>query len=211
MKKNFLLFIGLIISFISYSQTWSNENLNVSKFKNGDKIEEASSDTAWIRLCKNKIPGWCYYENKELNGSKFGKLYNFFAVNDPRGLAPEGFYIPTDLEFTKFTNQFSDTVKIPVTLKDSLVFDLLGSKLKSVTGWKNKENSNVSNFNGLPGGYRLSNGTFENIGNYGYWWTSSTDYVNGLAYYRYLMSDYNFLGRESSSNKMGFSVRCMKN
>jgi uncharacterized protein (TIGR02145 family) len=74
-------------------QLWFAENLNVSKYRNGDEIPEVQDKTEWAALT---IGAWCYLDNNPDNGAKFGKLYNWHAINDPRGLAPEGFHIPTD-------------------------------------------------------------------------------------------------------------------
>ena len=81
-------------------QTWMSTNLNVSKFRNGDPIPEIKTEEEWINAGKNKQPAWCYYNNDPSNGSKYGKLYNWWAVKDPRGLAPEGWHIPSSGEFS---------------------------------------------------------------------------------------------------------------
>lgn len=80
---------------------WLAENLNVSCFRNGDIIDEVRSDEDWERYGNDHKPAWCYYNNDPENGKRYGKLYNWFAVNDPRGLAPKGWHIPC-LELTFF-------------------------------------------------------------------------------------------------------------
>jgi uncharacterized protein (TIGR02145 family) len=85
------------------SQTWMAENLNVSKFRNGDLIPEAKTKEDWEQAGKNKQPAWCYYNNDPTNSAKFGILYNWYAVNDPRGLSPAGYHVPTDAEWTSLT------------------------------------------------------------------------------------------------------------
>ena len=80
------------------------KNLNLDKFRNGDIIPEAKTNEEWSAADTNKNPAWCYYDNDPANGEKYGKLYNWYAVNDSRGLAPEGYKIPTieelmDIEF----------------------------------------------------------------------------------------------------------------
>ena len=72
----------------------------MDKFRNGYTISEASTDEEWKLAGKNGKPAWCYYDNNPENGKVYGKIYNWFAVNDPRGLAPKGFHIPTDQEWT---------------------------------------------------------------------------------------------------------------
>jgi uncharacterized protein (TIGR02145 family) len=81
------------------SQTWMAENLNVDRFKNGDQILEAKTNEEWITACNNFQPAWCYYQNDPKNGAKFGKLYNFWAVIDARGIAPSGWRVPSDDDF----------------------------------------------------------------------------------------------------------------
>jgi len=78
------------------SQTWMAENLNVSHFLNGDPIPHVQTNEEWLKAAENRRPAWCYYNNDPVNGKKYGKLYNWFAVNDSRGLAPPGWHIPTD-------------------------------------------------------------------------------------------------------------------
>jgi len=85
------------------NQVWMAENLNVGNFRNGDPILQAKTDDEWARAGKEGKAAWCDYENKPENGTKYGKLYNWFAVNDQRGLAPEGWHVPTDAEWRQTT------------------------------------------------------------------------------------------------------------
>lgn len=80
-------------------QVWMAENLNVDKFQNGDQIYHAKTDQDWFDAGKYGKPAWCYYDNDPANGITLGKLYNWYAVNDPRGLAPEGWHIPMFFEW----------------------------------------------------------------------------------------------------------------
>jgi uncharacterized protein (TIGR02145 family) len=108
MKKSTLLFIALLtMSSFGFSQTviigtqvWATKNLDVSTFRNGDPIPQAKSDAEWVAAGENYQPAWCYYDNDPKNGTKYGKLYNWFAVRDARGLAPAGWHVPTDEEWT---------------------------------------------------------------------------------------------------------------
>ena len=83
--------------------TWMTRNLEETRFRNGDRIQQAQSDEEWQEAGFKKIPAWCYYNDDNDSGSteihNRGKLYNSFAVNDPRGLAPEGWHIPNELEW----------------------------------------------------------------------------------------------------------------
>lgn len=104
------------------NQIWMAQNLNVSRFRNGDSIPHAKSAEDWEKAGKEQKPAWCYYNNEPTNESRYGKLYNWYAVNDPRGLAPEGWHIPSDLEWKQLTDYIGGNV-------------MAGKKLKSTKGW----------------------------------------------------------------------------
>ena len=180
-------------------QVWMTKNLDVSTFRNGDVIPQASSNEAWKAAGVNKQPAWCYYDNDPANGAKYGKLYNRYAVNDPRGLAPEGHHIPTDAEWTVLTDYMGDYPRV-------------GKKMKSTSGWVENENgngTNLSGFSGLPGGYRNDNGTFGYVGMLGCWW-SATAYATDDAFFRYLLYNNDDVYRSSNVKEAGLSVRCVK-
>ena len=141
------------------TQTWTTKNLDVTKYRNGDAIPQVQDKNAWAKL---KTGAWCYYENKTAKGTTYGKLYNWFAVNDTRGLAPKGYHIPTDAEWTILTDNLGDEA---------------GTKMKSSSGWKyNGNGTNTGGFAGLPGGFRGGYGDFNGVvGANGYWWSSSED------------------------------------
>jgi uncharacterized protein (TIGR02145 family) len=148
------------------TQTWTTKNLDVTTYRNGEVIPQVQDANAWANL---RTGAWCYYENNTANGSSYGKLYNWYAVNDPRGLAPKGYHIPSDAEWTKLSDNLGDEA---------------GTKMKSSSGWKNNGNgTNTSGFAGLPGVYRSSNGDFYDIGANGSWWSSSEDDTDN-AWYR---------------------------
>jgi uncharacterized protein (TIGR02145 family) len=165
----------IITSVTIGSQTWTNTNLNLYTFRNGDSILHAKTIDEWIELGKQKVPAWCWYENDPKTESKIGKLYNWYAVNDSRGLAPIGWHILTDTEWTTLENHLGDDP---------------GKKMKSTSGWNGygckrcdggssqfKANctsckgtqanstdpfsgngTNSSGFSGLPGGNRYDGG-----------------------------------------------------
>ncbi len=81
------------------TQVWMTKNLDVSTFRNGDPIPEAKTNEEWIKAGEEGKPAWCYYNNDTVYGRKYGKLYNWYAVNDARGLAPSGYHVPTDTEW----------------------------------------------------------------------------------------------------------------
>ncbi len=196
MKK--LLSLILLLSFTIKAQeikigtqTWTSKNLDVTKYRNGDAIPQVQDKNAWAKL---KTGAWCYYENNTANGTTYGKLYNWFAVNDTRGLAPKGYHIPTDAEWTILTDNLGEEA---------------GTKMKSTSGWDNNGNgTNTSGFAGLPGGYRSDDGKFYYVGANGLWWSSSEN-DTGSAWYRYLYDGDGLVSR-SPSKRNGFSVRCLR-
>ncbi len=124
-------------------QIWMNENLNIGKFRNGDVIPEVKSDDEWLKCHHNKSPAWCYYKNDPKYGEKYGKLYNWYAVNDPRGLAPKGWHVPSVLEFEAL---------ISTIHKEGEAID---GDLKSVgLGYGCNKGTNESGFSWLAGGLR---------------------------------------------------------
>lgn len=180
------------------TQTWIQRNLNVSHYRNGDVIPQVSDPTQWANLTTG---AWCYYNNDPSNASVYGKLYNWYAVNDSRGLAPEGWHIPSDYEWTQLSNYLGG---------DSVA----GGKLKEIgtAHWltPNADGANSSGFTGIPGGYRTSIGTYLNLGSYGYWWSSSESNTS-YAWYRFLYYNTGNLYNDDGFSKLyGFSVRLIK-
>ena len=204
MKRLIVVIVASVFALKSYSQTvtigaqvWMTKNLNVSTFRNGDPIPQAKTDDEWLKAGLNKQPAWCYYNNNPANGAKYGKLYNWYAVSDSRGLAPVGYHIPSDAEWTILTDYLGGEEKA-------------GAKMKSKQGWAEDGNgTNSSGFSGLPGGYRYSNGTFHDIGKYGDWW-SSTEFTTTNACFRDLYYDSGNVFRFSHFKGEGFSVRCLR-
>jgi uncharacterized protein (TIGR02145 family) len=178
------------------TQSWMTENLNVSTFRNGDIITEAKTNAEWENSGKNKQPAWCYYDNDPKYGEKYGKLYNWYAVNDPRGLAPAGWHVPGDAEWQ--------------ILENNLGAEGAGKKMKSTSGWDDDGNgTNSSGFSGLPGGFRHSEGDFYNMGNEGCWFSRSLGY-KGNPDALYIWNNYDDVARDSQFGDLGNSVRCLK-
>jgi uncharacterized protein (TIGR02145 family) len=176
------------------TQEWTSENLNVEHYRNGDLIPQVQNKNEWSNLTTG---AWCYYNNDSANGKTYGKLYNWFAVNDSRGLAPEGWHIPSDTEWTILTDFLGGAV---------------GGKLKATTLWQspNTEATNESGFTGLPGGGRGSNGRFDFIGKFCFFWSASED-VNGTKWNRNLRYNRSDVGRDGGNyEKDGLSVRCVR-
>ena len=175
-------------------QTWAVANLNVSTFRNGDSIPEARTNKEWETAGKFGKPAWCYYNNNPANGLKYGKLYNWYAVNDPRELAPVGWTLPNDADWAKL-------------IYYSGGLEVAGKKMKSTSGWSEGNNgTNETGFIGLPGGYRVENGTFLNLSSIGTWWSSTES--NSLTAIDHYLAMSGSLGRSSSPKQRGESVRC---
>ena len=179
------------------TQEWMNVNLDVSVFRNGDPIPEARSDDDWRNAGLEGKPAWCYYENKTENGSRYGRLYNWYTVNDKRGLAPSGWHVSSDAEWRNTTDNLGGE-------------DAAGTKMKSSNGWTDDGNgTNESGFTGLPGGCRDLNGRFGYVDKIGYWW-SSTEYDNKLAWYRCIDKSPYYVYRTNYYKQNGLSVRCIR-
>ncbi len=177
------------------NQIWMSKNLEVTVFKNGDEIPEVKTNKAWKEAANAKQPAWCYYENDESMGNKYGKLYNWYAVMDPRGLAPEGWVIPGQKDWDELASALG---------KDN------GIKMKSENGWMDDGNgTNSSGFNLLPGGQRGESGmfTFEEMG--AYLWTC--DAVDKKQAHNKCITDTDSeLDNYKLSQGNGLSVRCVR-
>jgi uncharacterized protein (TIGR02145 family) len=177
-------------------QIWMAENLNTEKFQNGDLIAEAKTKEAWINAGIKKKPAWCYYNYNSTNGLKYGKIYNGYAIMDPRGLAPQGYHITT-LEEIKSLSDSLGGIKIS------------GVNLKSINNWEDNGNgNNNSGWNGLPGGF-IDN-SFRGLGWSGTWWTSTVyDKENSWTFDLHKISnEIHFMVLHNSN---GYYVRCLKN
>lgn len=180
------------------NQIWMVDNLRADKFKNGDPIYHAKNSNQWEKAGLEGKPAWCYFNYRSSNGKRYGKLYNWFAVNDPRGLAPKGWRIPSDEDWTQLTEYLGGE-------------EVAGKKLKNTNGWLGDGNgSNDSGFSGLPGGGCYNYGDFFDGESYGYWW-SSTAYDEESAKSRSLSSSNHTVGNRTNYYKEGLSVRCIKN
>lgn len=176
-------------------QIWQARNLSVDLFRDGEPIPQILDDEEWEqRIAKGKS-AWSYFDNDLENGNKYGKLYNWWAVNDQRGLAPTGFHIPSDNEWTELINFLGGAKEA-------------GTKMKSISGWKKNGNgNNESGFSALPGGKRYIAGGFESF-DQGYWW-SSTESNTYMAWFRLIY----YIDGEVITNQAykdaGMYVRCI--
>ena len=190
-------------------QWWMQENLEVKKYNDSTSVVPASTDADWSG---NIIGAWCQYNS---TNPPPGLLYNWFAVNNPKKLAPAGWHIPTDADWKRLEQNLG------MTEADANKLGWRGGdegnqiRIESPKVWKSYDgvwSTNESGFTALAGGCRLFNGTWSipnDLGSAAFWW-SSTEQSSGESYYRYL--DYKNTGvfRSHALKNYGFSVRCVK-
>ena len=187
------------------NQCWFKENLRSDTYRNGDAILGDLTDSQWTSTSSG---AQAVYNNDPANLATYGRLYNWHAVNDSRGLCPVGFHVPSDGEW--------------MTLEMALG---MTSAQANFTGWRGTDQGaqlkassndsppwdglNSSGFSALPGGYRNDHsGFFSILGNLGYWWSSSPS--GSSAWYRFLFSGYSNVSRNDINVRLGFSVRCVR-
>jgi len=178
-------------------QWWMAENLKVTHYRNGDAIPNVADKSAWANLTRGAC---CSYKNDPANADTYGYLYNWYAVNDSRGLAPEGWHVPTDAEWLTLVDYLGGSNVADDKMKES-----------GTTYWNspNIGATNESSFSALAGGYRNFDGNFNYMGYYAYFW-SSTENDRNTAWEWYL-GYYNVeVNREYSNKHCGFSVRCVR-
>jgi uncharacterized protein (TIGR02145 family) len=179
-------------------QWWMAENLKVTKYNNGEAIFEEKDPDKWTVLTKGAM---CYYDNNLEKLAVYGRLYNWYALKDPRGLAPKGWHIPTDEEWSELYEYLGGA-------------GLAGGKLKEKgTGhWltPNMGAIDVIDFKALPGGCRYKEGTYMSISQSGFWWSSSTNSFGNVGYYS-LRHNYPTIDWHGFDMEGGCSIRCVKN
>ena len=215
---SFLFVITLTNSFtqnyVKIGKTyWADHNLNTSSFSNGDPIAQAKNTEEWENFFNQKIPAYCsmYYNPK--NDSVYGKVYNWWAVVDLRGLAPEGFMVPSLQDWMGLKAHLNyDTICkcYPPILRSA-------DKLKSTTQWKGElKGDNLYNMNILPAGYVRNDGRFEGRGlQVSYWTCSPENAANNLGdsystYYMLFKHDNSDIKYDNNFDANGHFVRCAK-
>jgi uncharacterized protein (TIGR02145 family) len=191
--------VSPILNFVKIcDQNWMVKNLNVAKYRNGDDIPQITNPTTWGNLTTG---AWCWYNNDSVTyAAIYGRLYNWYAVNDSRGLAPAGWHIPSDAEWNTLGTCLQDVYNAGGFMKEA-----------GTMHWNNPNvgATNSSGFTGLPGGFRNSNGSvYQYLNVWGYWW-SSTENDSIDAWSRYLSSLNSNLNATITNKKNGFSVRCV--
>ncbi|HPH81805.1 MAG TPA: FISUMP domain-containing protein [Flavobacteriales bacterium] len=190
------------------NQWWMAENLKTSRFADGTLIPNITNDSEWAQL---NTPAWCNYDNSVSNDAVYGKLYNWYSVDDPLNVCPTDWHVPSDAEWNVLIG-FLDPEFNPSGLGSQSYTG--GSKMKhpGLQYWDapNLDVTNESGFTGLAGGHRHPINSFELKGQFGFWWSSTFSSTN-YAWYRYLRSINNEVGRESPHMRLGYSIRCIKN
>jgi uncharacterized protein (TIGR02145 family) len=173
-------------------QTWMSSNLDVKTFRNGDSIPQAKTENEWYLAVHNQKPAWCRYD------TGYSKWYNWYAVNDPRGLAPSGWHIPSDKEWSQLID-FLGGGRSAVT------------KIKSKDGWSEGGGTNESGFSANPDG--VFDGSWEfscGIGVDAHWWSSTEDSTK-IGWCWSITNDSTITHSDKNNKNTGMSVRCIRN
>ena len=180
------------------NKTWMAENLRVTKYKNGESIETTNPNQDISKVSEPKY--YWSYKGKDSLSKIYGNLYTWYVIQDPRGVCPEGFHVPSDQEWISLINSLDGNIEAGAKLKET-----------DFVHWfkPNANATNESGFTALPGGYRDNDGKYYVLGFRGYWWSSKKNYVvmawnSGLIYNNDILERLDFL------KKNGLSVRCVK-
>lgn len=211
-------------------QVWMDKNLDVSTFRNGDPIARAQSFEEWRKAIREKKPAWCYYhvgysklkKHGNPESGKYGKLYNYYAITDPRGLAPKGWKVPEYDDWQALMNFVGDKVlgkDVDLKSKEGWGYGFEGTKGNEHI-FPDMNGTNSTGFNALPGGYRgaYSNGSdFDRIGTECYFWiNNSHPEDNSLGFHTTFIRDSNINSitydwcLSKTQLYSGHSVRCVK-
>lgn len=191
-------------------QEWMTQNLRTAHYANGDIIPNVTESSDWAALTSG---AWAHYNNDDYFETSYGKLYNWHAVSDPRGLCPADWRVPTHEDWNILERNLgmpeADLERTGVRGRE----ERIGGKLKSTDSqhWHgpNEGANNESGFDGLPGGNRAESGGFDGIGSFGLWWTS-TEAGAGMAWMRMLSHDSPHVDLLYADKRYGFSVRCLR-
>jgi uncharacterized protein (TIGR02145 family) len=177
------------------TQCWFKENLRSDNYRNGDVIPGDLSNSNWQSTSSG---AQSLYDNNEANLSTYGRLYNWYATQDSRGLCPTGFHVPSDGDWILLETHLGGSSIAGLALKSS------GS---DVPPW---DGLNTSGFSGLPGGNRsyIGGGYFDSLGSVGFWWSSSSS--GDFVFSRNLETGNSSLDGDHHYRQDGFSVRCLK-
>ncbi len=208
-----VIYNGVIYNTIQIGdQCWFKENLRTTKYNDGTSITNVTDNATWTSTTSG---AYCCYSNSTSNCTTYGALYNWYAVNTGK-LCPSGWHVPSDAEWDTLTNYLSANSTYWCGSDSSDI----AKSLASTTSWNSSTNTcavgnnlsanNSTGFSALPGGCRYSSdGSFNYLGDGGYWW-SSTGFVGSLAWYRNLSYKAANVYRNFNDKSLGFSVRCLR-
>jgi len=181
------------------TQTWMAENLRTTKYRDGTEIPNVTDNLEWANLTTG---AYSNYKNTKRADSiaTYGRVYNWYAAADSRNIAPTGWHVPSDAEWSTLTTNFGGE-------------SVAGGKLKEIgtTHWvsPNAGATNQTGFTAQPAGFSLTDGSFSGIGEYGYWW-SATEYNTYRAWYHRMYTNFSDMYRDYSRKEDGYSVRCVR-
>jgi uncharacterized protein (TIGR02145 family) len=179
------------------TQVWMLEDLKTTHYRNGDPIPDVTDNTHWENLSSG---AFCAYENDAEIGDTYGLLYNWYAINDERNIAPYGWHIPSNEEWLVLANYLGGASIAGGKLKESGTLHWLSP---------NKGATNESGFTALPAGCRMANGSFVSINVSGRWWRKDEFTAeSGVSWY--MAYSHDLLGWAFYLKQYGFSVRCIK-
>lgn len=184
-------------------QWWMAENLRVNKYRNGEWIINVTGSSSWSNL---SIGAYCYYENNFNHAATYGNLYNWYAIQDSRNIAPEGWHVPTVDDWRTLEDYLGGNTSAGGKLKST------GTLHDSSGLWfgLNEEATNESGFSAIPAGYRNNQGIFSGRDSSAYYWSSSVS-DDATALYRSLFSnDPGFYGLDNGWKTAAYSIRCVK-
>ncbi len=179
---------------------WFTENLACKKFRNGDTLFQAKTNDEWEMALIDGVPAWCYPNNDSILAESYGIMYNYHAITDSRGLAPEGWHISSAYDWQRLIDLYGGEWNA-------------GYFLKATEGWQDNGNgSNSTKFNALPCGKRISIGSFFIFGDQGWWWTSTPIETSSSGNYSVLLPSINYLVNICTDYDWGngMYVRCVK-
>ena len=185
-------------------QCWFAENLRNEHYANGEAIPGDLSNGEWSGTSNG---AQAIYDNSPVNLADYGRLYNWYAVDDSRGLCPSGWHVPTDGEFMTLEMELgmSESEANGTGMRGTDQGTQMKSSPEDSPSW---DGTNSSGFSGLAGGNRNSGGDFYSRGIGGFFWSAS---ANGTdAWLRLLEGGDAEVYRDYSSQRFGFSVRCVR-
>jgi len=178
------------------TQVWMRQNLKTTHYQNGDSIIEIIDNAQWLN---DKKGAFCNYNNDIENVDTFGHLYNWYAVNNPNGLCPSGWHIPSDSEWNILVNYLGGQ-------------SIAGGATKEISIWDmpNTDATNSSELTVIPAGGRYENGIYSGLYQYAAFW-SSTEYDSTDSWYDNMNFNNAQVYRYFYPKSAGYSCRCIFN